>query len=379
VQDPTHTLSLLPMGPFLRTVFDEMDRAERRIFVESYIVKDDRLGQALMQHLLAAAARDVDVRLLYDPSGSSVTPEATWQRLRDGGVKLRAVGPLAGLRRLKPGARDHARLVLIDDAAYLGGHAWADAWLPLDQGGGGWRDLNCRMTGPAVEDWAALFQARWRPRGRPELDTRTTYHDLRLVSDGPGEHDLMMSAHIEAIEAARDRIWIANAYFFPMRRLIRALFRAAERGVDVRIVVPGPGNDLQIMRRANRASYRTWIQRGLKLYESGPPMMHGKYAVIDDWWSTVGSFNMNASAVNMAVESNLIVYQPAFVAQVAEEFESQLALSQRVELADLEHRQFHRRALDVLARGTLLALEGILWLVSTVDCWHTPVAKSAAR
>jgi cardiolipin synthase A/B len=364
-----HAFSLLPMRPFLDAVFEEMSRARRRLFVECYIVKDDTLGRALAARLLAAASRGVDVRLLYDPSGSHVTPAAAWRRLRAGGVKVRAFGRLARLGVFKPGPRNHARLVLIDGAAYTGGHAWADPWLPSEQGGGGWSDLNCRVEGPVVDDCAALFEERWRraQRGghRVEIDTGAAYSDLRLVSDGPGQHDLIVQAHLDAAEHARQRLWMANAYFLPMRRLERALFRAALKGVDVRIIVPAT-SDLPVIARAARARYAAWLRGGLQIFESRPPMMHGKYAVIDHHWCTVGSFNANASAISLAVETNLIAFEARFVATVAAEFEAQLERSCAVDMATLATRSYRTRLLDSICWFALVLLEGLLLVAALV-------------
>ena len=158
----THEIRLLRMGAFLDAVMSRMETAERRIFVECYVVRDDRLGERLMSSLERHARRGVDVRLLYDPSGSHRTASERFQALAASGVKVRPYGIFPWMGRARPGFRDHARAVLVDDVAFTGGHAWGDEWLPREHGGGGWHDMNCVVRGPIV-----------RPGGLPRGDHRS--------------------------------------------------------------------------------------------------------------------------------------------------------------------------------------------------------------
>jgi cardiolipin synthase A/B len=328
-----HELDLLDMPAFLDAVAEELPRARRRILVETYIIRDDRLGRTLAEQMLAAVRRGVDARLLYDPHGSIEAPRALFRELSRGGVLTRPYRRLgAVLGRFSPAVRDHSRMLVIDDAAYTGGHAWGAEWLPRQLGGGGWHDLSVRARGPVLEDFVDLFGQRWREsEGLPPVarDTGDRYPDVRLVSCGPYCPPLLLRALLEAFGAARHRIWIENAYFFPSVPLLRALTAATERGVDVRVILPANG-DVRIIARAARAEYRNWLDAGMKILEYVPVVSHGKAALVDDDWATVGSFNANPCSGRLSIELGLVIRERRFVASLAHQLAADMALSRRV-------------------------------------------------
>jgi cardiolipin synthase len=359
-------LLLAQMKEFIETALASVDRARSRVFIESYIVKPGRLGEALLSRLERAAGRGLDVRLLYDASGSHTLPRERLQALRAAGVRARPYGAAPELGVLRPGFRDHSRLVLADDEAFTGGHAWDDRWLPQALGGGGWSDLNCQVMGPVVRDWAALFEQRWReaPRGWPaSFDTRTKYPSLRLISDGPGWRRAIAETQMTAFARSRRRVLLAHAYFFPSRRFVRELYDVRGRGVEVTVLVPAH-SDLALVQRAARAQYRSWMRHRLVLYEYLPGMMHGKYAVVDDAWATVGSYNALASSLRLTVETNVVSTNRRFVEQVAARFAAQLEESRLVTDRDNAGRGVCVRLVDRLCWLVMIALNRVLHAVA---------------
>ena len=158
-----HDITLLgTMGAFLDAVFADIDRARRRVLVECYIVRSDKLGRALGERLVAAVRRGVRAQLLYDPFGSVEADPDFFRALAAEGVEVRPFSKKGIFGQLNPRPRNHSRMVVTDDAAYTGGFAWADPWLPASLGGGGWHDVACRLTGPVVDDFVLVFQQRWR-------------------------------------------------------------------------------------------------------------------------------------------------------------------------------------------------------------------------
>ena len=133
------------MGAFADRVLGDVGRARRRVDVECFIVRDDRVGGELARALTAAAARGVRCRLLYDPLGCRTTPRSYFAALAERGVEVRRFGWVGALllgRLLdRPAARNHARVIVIDDAAFTGGHAWGDEWWPAARGGQDWHDV----------------------------------------------------------------------------------------------------------------------------------------------------------------------------------------------------------------------------------------------
>jgi cardiolipin synthase A/B len=351
------------MAEFIDTVLGEMARARNRILIGCFIVRGDKLGRLLGDALAAGAARGLDVRLLYDPRGSSNTPPAFFDELRGRGVDARSYGEIGPLLALRPQPRNHARIVVVDGVAYTGGQAWGDEWLPRERGGLGWHDVCCRVEGPVVEDFAQLFEARWREAaagGRPlvQLDTGDRYPDVRLVSNTPLQTSLVFDTYIQAFARARSRIWIANAYCFPPKRMLRALSAAARRGVDVRLILPAE-SDMPIIRRAARGEYDEWLQSGIKVWEYQHSVMHAKYAVVDEDWCSVGTLNANAS-VSLTIEIAVIGLHPEIVRRASSQIEQDFASSVCVTEEDLRRRPLVDRLLDGVSYGLMAFADAAL-------------------
>jgi hypothetical protein len=212
-------------------------------------------------------------------------------------------------------------------------------------------------------DYALAFERRWAEAAgeRPPDDLATCgkYPDVEFVTDTPvaGEH-VVFRRYRDRIRRARTRIWLENSYFFPPSGLLRDLYDAAARGVDVKLILPCQ-TDLPIMKRAARAEYVSWIEHGLQLFEFCPAVLHAKFGLIDDDWATVGTFNANIASVRYSNEANLFVYDLAFVARVAALFESDLARCERLTTEGLRARPLFERVADILANNAMAALEAV--------------------
>ena len=361
-----HQLQLLDMPEMLDIIFRDVEHARERIDIECYIFASDRFGSRFADALCQARERKVRTRVLYDPLGSQKSEETFFESMCARGVEFRPYRPMwtaLGSGRLAP--RDHSRIFLVDDVAVTGGAAWAKQWAPKEHGGDGWHDINIRIEGPVIADFAELFEQRWREAegkgGAPhDYDTTNRYPDLRMVGDTPRKDDsLVYDEHVARIASARSRIWMANAYFLPPAQMMRELYQAAARGVDVRILLPGE-SDLPIIRRASRNEYASWIDGGMKIYEYQHVVMHSKYAVIDDDWCTVGTFNANTTSLGAANELNVFVFRPDFVERCASQFEKDLAQAKLVTMEQAKDRSFLDQFLDQAADDVFSLAEFVL-------------------
>lgn len=360
-----NTVELLDMPGFLRAIERQLETATTRILVETYIFRSDRFAPLVGERLAAAAARGVRVCLLFDGSGSREGDPRYRRSLEARGVQVRPYRKTGQrLGRLSLAVRDHSRMLVIDDIAYTGGYAFADPWLPVDRGGQGWHDLSCQVRGPLVEDFIELFERRWaealglQPQ---DFDTGARHPDVRLISDGPLGRPVLEDAHLEAFASARERIWIENAYCYPSPRFIDALARAARRHVDVKLLLSARST-LPIVARAARAAYRRWLRSGLEIFEYQPTVMHGKVALVDDTWGTVGTYNANPVSVRMSLELNVLCRQPAFLAALSRQLERDLGDSRQVTLQSLGERGARQRLGDRLHE---LALKGVAAALGT--------------
>jgi cardiolipin synthase len=337
--------------------------AREQVLLEMYWFGSDRAGRRFAAALLAARERGVQVGLLYDAVGSRDTDPTLFADLRAGGCTVVEFGPLIPWRaRFRPEGltrRDHRKILVVDgEIGFTGGINVADEWLPKEEGGAGWRDDMVRVEGPAVRGLVAMQRSAWRRAGGPPLpdppvDLRPRAHVTDQMVRVLGESYLrarrqISQAYIAEIERAKERAWVENAYFVPDRLVRRALRRAAQRGVDVRIIVPGV-SDVELVRVASRATWGSLLVRGVRLFEYQRGVLHSKSAVIDGRWSTVGTFNLDYLSLRTNLEVNVSVLDARFGEQMEQSFELDLLDSKEVDLETFRGRSIGSRAIEQLA------------------------------
>ena len=355
---PGNALTLLRTGgDFFAELFAAIERAEHCVFLEFYIVKADATGRRLAELLAAAAARGVEVCLLYDYIGSFDTPASYFRALVAQGVRCHPFNPPPFRGSIFWfDKRDHRKLAIIDCCvAYTGGINIGDEYA----GGTGklyWRDLGLKVEGGAVGELRRLFCESWQaataalPLSSYAIDCGNQPGDdeVAIVSGGPHHNRSRIRAAFRmAIAAATASIRIETPYFVPGPRFIRALLRAARRGVRVQLILPAQ-SDVPLVRLVNRSSYATLIKGGIEIFELGGTILHGKVMLIDDSWSVIGSANLDQRSFHRNYEINVIASSPAFGQQVAEMFADDLAASRPITLDEHESRGFGVRLLERL-------------------------------
>lgn len=329
--------------------------AQRQVLLETYIIHGDRSSLAFCAALAERARAGVAVYFMFDSVGSFDFPLDVIREMRQAGVHVLEYAPYAPWRpRWRINRRNHRKTCVVDGVtAFTGGINIGDENLPPSLGGGGWHDLHVRIDGPVAAECAHMFHEVWRRGGGDAFD---------LVLSGPspagpeghahamvlGNHELRLRkeirrAYLHAIDRARRSIAIMNAYFVPDRGIRRALARAVVRGVDVRILIPGPANDLRALYHATRAVCDELLANGVKIFEWPDRMMHAKTAAIDGAWVTVGSYNLDHRSLFHNLEANLICVDRALAAQVEASFRRDLARCDELELASWRRRSVLRK------------------------------------
>ncbi|HET7527927.1 MAG TPA: cardiolipin synthase ClsB [Burkholderiaceae bacterium] len=323
-------IALLENGEaFYPRVFEAIAGARREVFVETFILFDDKVGRQLQRSLLAAARNGARVHLLVDGWGSPALGSDFLDPLIDAGVLLRAYDPRRGWleRRLNMFRRMHRKLVVVDDrVAFVGGINYS-----LDQldeyGAMAKQDYAVEVAGPLVAQIRAFCsealratqprrrRLRWhrgqRDTGAP-IDTRTGTATAVLVTRDNDHCRRDIELHYRAaLRGARQRVVIANAYFFPGFGLLQDLRRAARRGVAVDLILQGEP-DMAIVRFAASMLYAHLIRAGVRVHEYCRRPFHGKVATIDDQWATVGSSNLDPMSLALNLEANVVVRDRAF-------------------------------------------------------------------
>ncbi|HTR51118.1 MAG TPA: phosphatidylserine/phosphatidylglycerophosphate/cardiolipin synthase family protein [Kofleriaceae bacterium] len=334
--------------------------AERTICLETYILASDRTGGRFGAALIERARAGVIVRLIYDAIGSFGLAGAFVDELRAAGVHVIEFNPIAPWRaRWGFSHRDHRKILVIDDVvAFTGGLNIADDYAAATDGGAGWHDMHCRVRGPIVLDLARLFRRTWLRIGGE------TYPAGAQPSRAPGvagtsfaraidntarrKKPAIRRAYLHVIKHARASVLIQNAYFMPDRGLRRALVHAVQRGVDVRVIVPGH-SDVQVIEWASLYVLRRLARRGIKILRWRGAMMHAKTAVVDAVWSTIGSYNFDAQSRFNNLEVTVEILDPEVGATMVAEFEGDNALCDPYDESAWLKQPWWRKALAWLA------------------------------
>ncbi|MDI1274946.1 cardiolipin synthase ClsB [Polaromonas sp.] len=331
---------------FFPRVFECIAAAEQEVLLETFILFEDKVGLALQQALLTAARRGVQIDITIDGYGSPDLSPAFILALTQAGVRVHVFDPSPRLWGLRTNLfrRMHRKIVVIDGhRAFVGGINYSADHL-ADFGPEAKQDYAVEMEGPLVAEVHQFVRAQLLLGQQPPAPgNRLT----RLLKRRPGaasspaapapaaagpsdalfvtrdnvDHRSDIERHYRiAIRGARRRIIIANAYFFPGYRLLRQLRKAARRGVDVRLILQGEP-DMPIVKIAAGLLYHHLLGAGVKVYEYHERPLHGKVALTDDEWSTVGSSNLDPLSLSLNLEANVLIKDSAFNQHLGERLE----------------------------------------------------------
>ena len=305
---------------FYRSLFEDMERAERSIRVQMYCIMEDPIGEKFIALLMKKARAGVEVDLVYDSLGCLNASARFFDRLAGTGARVLEFHPINPSRHSGPYSlrnlfhRNHRKLVLIDSHVfYLGGMNVGARFL-------NWEDVMLRGEGGPMKELENCFHRVFREPGeRPRIrrvlarlkETVQVWDGRPWINNYP-----IKRLYISAIKKSRERVWIAQAYFLPRRKLVKALVRAARRGVDVRIIIPDV-SDIRVVDLAAWPALGRLLKNGVKVYRYTSGMMHAKLAVVDRNWLTLGSANLDSMSFYWNQEINLVVREPELVEEAS--------------------------------------------------------------
>jgi cardiolipin synthase len=336
-----------------------IDAATRRVSLEMYIFSDDTIGRRFAEALSRAAQRGVEVRLLYDFVGCRETPAAFFQRMRGFGVHVVGYHKYRFWRpRLWSLIRRNHRKTLVCDGrlAFTGGINISNEWLSQTEGGGGWLDAAVAVEGPAVTAIEATFLRTWNRRApkRMRLDPDRLVPpeaagavSLAVISNGElRDRFVIRRAVLHAIRGSQRRVLVANPYFVPDPGVLRALQGAAERGVDVRLLVP-LASDSRVLDFATRAVFPQLLPRA-RIFRS-PIVAHTKAVVVDDLFVSIGSYNFDHRSLAYNLELVVDIVDAVAANETAEMLLSDMAASEELTAEAFARRGWIVRLIERLA------------------------------
>lgn len=342
-----------------RAMEEAGDAAQRELLVESYILKDDGVGQRFLEKVAAIASRGIRVRVLADALGSASTHAAFWKQLEEAGVEVRLYNPLFEKLWYQP-FRDHRKIMVTDrQVAFTGGMNLGEEYGSFSAPPGTtWRDTHARVTGPAAWEMAIVFSEGWDQAGGDPFEIDPLHAEalerpgarILVLDSRPNRGQAESASALAAITgAARRTLWITNAYFAPGRRAASLLGEAVKRGVDVRLLLPGK-TDVPIVRRAGHGYYRALLKQGVRIFEYQPAILHAKTLVADDYVSVVGSTNLDYRSFLFNAECDLVILDRPTAAKMADAFRNDLESSIEITARDWSRRTFWKRTGDRMAR-----------------------------
>jgi cardiolipin synthase len=323
------------------------------------------MGTRFRDALTARARAGVRVRVMYDSLGSAGTTPSFFRPLVDAGGEVFEYHALlqleAPFRLAQITQRDHRKVLVVDGRiGFVGGLNIGDEWLPPDAPDLGYRDDAVEVRGDAVRELRTLFYGTWRRVTRQAIPADVTpigRKRTRRVFTLSNQRRHRRSIHREyllRIAAARASIDVANAYFIPELRMRRALYRAAARGVRIRVLLPH-APDVPGLQFAVEALWDRLLRRGIEIYVLAGPLMHAKTAIVDDRFVTVGSYNFDERSWRGNLEANVGIVDEAFARHVRTWFDRDVGRATRIDLDTWRRRSLARRGAEWVA----LAIRGI--------------------
>jgi cardiolipin synthase A/B len=326
-----------------------IDGAQRQILFETYIWKGDHTGERFKTALAAAADRGVEVYCIYDGFANLVVSPA-FKRFPDNLKVLRYPVYAAGWRffDLARYGRDHRKILVVDDhVGFVGGYNIGSAYETE------WRDTHLRITGPAVWDLKRAFADFWnlnrrrrlRASERPLLlETASTWEpSIRIQRNVPRLWMFpIRSMYIEAINRASRNVWLTTAYFIPDQDFVDAMRHAAQRGVDVRLLLPLKSNHI-VADWISRGYFSQLLDSGVRVFRYRDAMVHAKTATVDGTWVTVGTANIDRLSLTGNYEINVEVIDESLAKQLEEVFATDESNCLELTSLEWEARDLHRK------------------------------------
>ncbi len=348
--------TLLNGDQIFPAMLEAIRSAKRTITFETYIYWSGEVGRQFADALTERAKAGVKVHILLDWVGTQKMEEKYLEEMEKAGVQIQRYHPLTWYTLDRMNNRTHRKLLVTDGAVgFTGGVGIADEWGGNAQDSKHWRDTHYRLQGPAVAQMQAAFNDNWTKvsgavlHGEayfPALAPVGTMPAQMFMSSSEGGSESMHLMYLLGIASAEKSIDLAMAYFVPDDLALTALEDAMKRGVKVRIIMPGKHIDTQLVRSASRALWGRILVAGAELYEYEPSMYHCKVLVIDGLWTSVGSTNFDSRSFRLNDEANLNVYDAAFAARQAVDFEADLKRSRRITLEEWANRPWTERAME---------------------------------
>ena len=358
-----NTVRLLINGDQIFPAYLKAIRGAREtVNLLTYAYWEGNIANEVADALCERAREGVECNVLVDAMGAARMEKVLVERMEEAGVSVSRFRPtrVYAMRRLAN--RTHRKLLIVDGRIGLtGGVGIAEEWTGNAEDPDHWRDTHVEVEGPVVRGLQGAFAENWlEATGRvlagerylPDLEPREGEGaPMQVMRSSAGVGDTNAEAlYFLAISAARESVDLTSAYFAPRPAFTEVLTEAAERGARVRLLVPGPHIDKELVRTAGRASYAELLEAGVRIFEYQPTMLHAKTLVVDGAWASVGSVNFDNRSFGLNDEATLCVQSERFAQELEQAFETDLEHSEEIDAERWSKRSPWLRSREAASR-----------------------------
>lgn len=352
-------VELLQNGALWDRLFEDMHAAKETINFETFLSKCGKLTERMTETLIKRQLQGVQCRMMLDGSGGKNYGKSDRKRLENAGVRIAAYHPIE-LRKLGViNNRDHRKLCIIDGRiGYIGGHCLCDEWMGNAEDKKHYRDITARVEGPIVAQLQSAFAENWIEETGEVIGGTNFFPRLEKCGEvkahgvwvsPTGSPSTVKLLHYLAVRAAKKRITIQNPYFLPDPDMRTALVKAAQHGVEVRVMIPADSaSDAPHVQHASHHHYGTLLQGGVKLFDYQKTLLHQKVIVVDGKWAAVGSTNFDDRSFEINDEISLVLHDETLARELEDTFERDLKDAKEVHLEQWKKRPARHKMRDFL-------------------------------
>ncbi|MES2851153.1 MAG: phospholipase D-like domain-containing protein [Bacteroidota bacterium] len=323
-----NNITLIKSGSeYFTLLLDLINKATASIHLQVYIIENDETGMLVLEALMAASKRKVQVFILADGYASQSLPDTAIQQLKDAGISFRFFAPILKSSNFYFGRRMHHKIFVADATHCLvGGINIGDRYNDT-AGTKAWLDFALYAEGEVAQALCKFCMKKWE-RGNQKSSlancepnphskwSRKDISDIRIRrNDWVKNKNEISSTYIQLLNTSQKEVVIFCSYFLPGMLIRKVFANTVKRGVKIKVVAAGM-SDVPVSKYAERWLYDWLLRNGIELYEYQPSVLHAKIGVCDEEWLTIGSYNVNQISSHASIELNLDVHNPVFVAGV---------------------------------------------------------------
>jgi cardiolipin synthase len=341
---------------FFPALFKDIAAARESIHLETYVWWKGEICERVAEALAGKARQGVEVRLTLDAVGSQDGDRELFEKMKDAGVRIAVFHPFRIQDIGLINNRTHRKLAVFDGRiGYVFGHGIAEEWTGNGQDEKHWRDTGVRVEGPVVGSIQSVFAENWMEQTSevivgekyfPSLPAAGSIRAHMTASSPQGGVSRLELLFKLAIASARRELIVQNPYFIPDSEMVGLISEAAQRGVKIRIMLPGTATDSSVVRHASHRRYEELLADGVEIYENQKTLTHQKIMIVDGLWSFIGSTNFDDRSLDINDEASIGLLDSGIAGQLKAAAERDLADCKRINLEEWRNRPAWHRFID---------------------------------